>query len=213
MKRGSRPERAKRVECVVVLLAACLAGSDAHAQQSAEGRFELGAQIASVRAGQFDATDIGLGGRVAWRPVRRVGVEAELNVYPREFPGDRAFSRARVEGLFGITGGLSLGPVTPFARVRAGFVDVRESPAPFACILIYPPPLQCTLAAGRTLPAVDLGGGVEIPMTPRAFVRIDLGDRLVRYPAPVFESNPRRIREQPFFGHDFRLATGAGLRF
>ena len=53
----------------------------------------------------------------------------------------------------------------------------------------------------------------RIALTPRTFVRVDLGDRLVRYPGPVFESNPRRIRDGAFFGHDVRFATGAGLRF
>ena len=183
------------------------------AQQSDEGRFELGGQAAWVRAGQFDATDAGFGARVAWLPIPLLGLEAELNLYPGEFPGDRAFSGARVEGLFGTTIGVALDRFRPFARVRAGFVDVREAADPFACILIYPPPLECALAAGRTLAAVDLGGGIDIPVTARTFVRIDVGDRLVRYPAPVFESSPRRIREDPFFGHDFRLATGAGLRF
>ena len=196
-----------------VFLLACAPVAAVHAQQSDEGRFEVGGQVAWARTGQFDATDVGFGARIAWLPVRVLGVEAELNLYPSEFPGDRAFSRARVEGLFGATVGVSFGRITPFARVRAGFVDVHEAAGPFACILIFPPPLECTLAAGRTLAAIDVGGGVSIPMTPRTFVRIDVGDRLVRYPAPVFESSPRRVREDPFFGHDFRLATGAGLRF
>jgi hypothetical protein len=175
--------------------------------------FEIGGQVASARSGQFDAADPGFGGRVAWRPGPLVGLEAELNLYPREFPGTRPFSRTRVEGLFGLTAGVAIGRLRPFARLRPGFVDVREAPAPFPCILIYPPPLACSLAAGRTLPALDIGGGVEIATTSRTFLRVDLGDRLVRYPGPVFEGTPRRIRERPFFGHDFRLATGAGLRF
>jgi hypothetical protein len=118
-----------------------------------------------------------------------------------------------VEGLFGVTAGVAFGRIRPFARLRPGFVDVHESPAPFPCILIYPPPLACALSSGRTLFALDAGGGVEVALTPRTFVRVDLGDRLVRYPGPVFETDPRRIRERSFFGHDFRVATGAGLRF
>lgn len=178
-----------------------------------DARVELGVQVASAQSGQFDARDAGVGGRVAWRPVPLVGLEAEVNVYPRRFPDRRPFSRTRVEGLFGVTAGVAFGPIRPFARLRPGFVDVRESPDPFPCILIYPPPLACALAAGRTLFALDAGGGVEVALTPRTFVRVDLGDRLVRYPGPVFESNPRRIRDGSFFGHDVRLATGAGLRF
>jgi len=176
-------------------------------------RFEAGVQVASARSGQFDAADAGFGARFAWRPGPVVGLEAELNLYPRGFPDRRPFSRTRVEGLFGATAGVTLGRVRPFARLRPGFVDVHESPGPFPCILIYPPPLACALAGGRTLFALDAGGGVEVALTPRTFVRVDLGDRLVRYPGPVFEFDPRRIREDGFFGHDVRFATGAGLRF
>lgn len=178
-----------------------------------EPRLEVGVQVASTQSGQFDAGDAGFGGRIAWRPAPPIGVEAELNLYPRGFPDRRPFSRTRVEGLFGVTAGVTVGRIRPFARLRPGFVDVHEAPAPFPCILIFPPPLACALSSGRTLFALDAGGGVEIAVTPRTFVRVDLGDRLVRYPGPVFESDPRRIREDAFFGHDFRLATGAGLRF
>jgi len=78
--------------------------------------------------------------------------------------------------------------------------------------LIYPPPLSCELAAGRTLPVFDVGGGVEVSATRRTFVRVDAGDRLVKYPGPVIDNNRTR-QDEPFFGHDFRFAVGAGLRF
>jgi hypothetical protein len=136
-----------------------------------------------------------------------------VNLYPHRFPDRQPFSRTRLEGLFGVTTGIGIGRIRPFARARSGFVDVREAPDPFPCIRIYPPPLACSLAAGHTLLALDLGGGAEIGIAERTFVRFDLGDRLVRYPGPVFEGAPRRIREHSFFGHDVRLATGAGLRF
>jgi hypothetical protein len=178
-----------------------------------DARMEAGVQVASTQSRQFDAADAGIGGRIAWQPTSLIGFEAELNLYPRGFPDRRPFSRTRVEGLFGATAGVTLGRVRPFARLRPGFVDVHESPAPFPCILIYPPPLQCALASGRTLFALDVGGGVAITLTPRTFLRVDLGDRLVRYPGPVFEMDPRRIHKDAFFGHDFRFATGAGLRF
>ena len=194
-----------------ILAAALLLQATAAAAQ--DPRFDVGVQVASAQSGQFDAADAGIGGRMAWRPASLVGIEAELNLYPRGFPDRRPFSRTRVEGLFGVTAGVTAGRIRPFARLRPGFVDVHEAPAPFPCILIYPPPLACELASGRTLFALDAGGGVEIALTPRTFVRVDLGDRLVRYPGPVFENNPRRIRDGAFVGHDVRFATGAGLRF
>ncbi len=193
------------------MLAVLILGPRAAAAQDA--RFELGAQVASAQSGPFDAVDSGIGGRIAWQPTRLLGLEAELNLDPRRFPDRRPFSSTRVEGLFGATAGVTFGRVRPFVRLRPGFVDVHEAPAPFPCILIYPPPLACALARGRALFALDAGGGVAVTLTPRTFVRVDLGDRLVRYPGPVMEMDPRRIHRDAFFGHDFRFATGAGLRF
>ena len=175
-------------------------------------RFELGVQVSSVISSQFDATDVGLGGRFAWHPVEPLGIESEINLYPGDFPDQRAFSRDRVEGLFGVTVGPRFGRLRPFARLRSGFLNIREAPEPFACILIFPPPLSCTLASGRTLVAFDIGGGVELFATPRSFVRVDAGDRVLKYPGPVFASNLTR-RDDAFFSHDFRFAAGAGLRF
>ena len=199
---------ARVLRCTLAVLLLQAASSAAQ-----DGRFELGVQVASAQSGQFDAGDAGIGGRIAWQPIPLVALEAELNVYPRHFPDRRPFSRTRVEGLFGATAGVTFGRIRPFARLRPGFVDVHESPDPFPCILIYPPPLQCALASGRTLFALDAGGGVAVAVTPRTFVRVDLGDRLVRYPGPAFDMDPRRIHRDAFFGHDLRFATGAGLRF
>jgi hypothetical protein len=80
-----------------------------------------------------------------------------------------------------------------------------------ACILIFPPPLSCTLAAGRTVFALDAGGGVELFVGRRAFIRIDAGDRILKYPGPSFRSG--RATQQSFFSHDVRLSAGAVIRF
>jgi hypothetical protein len=65
---------------------------------------------------------------------------------------------------------------------------------------------------GRTLAAFDVGGGVEILATQRTFVRLDAGDRLLRYPAPAL-ARRGEARSGAFVGHDFRFAAGACLRF
>jgi hypothetical protein len=169
-------------------------------------------QITSARSGQFDATDVGVGGRMAWRPTDLLGIEGELTVYPGDFPRQRPFSRRRVEALFGPTLAATLGRLQPMARVRPGFVSVLEAPNPFPCIRIFPPPLACELASGRTLLALDIGGGVEIAAGRQTFVRVDAGDLVLRYPGPVFDAE-RVIRRERFFSHNFRLAGGAGMRF
>ena len=173
---------------------------------------EFAVLLAIAFSSQFDASDAGIGGRVGRQVTPLVGVEAEVSHYPSHFPGDRAFSRSRLEGLFGATVGPRTGRARPFARVRPGVLRVQEAPEPLACIAIFPPPLSCELAAGRTLMALDLGGGVDVSVGERTFVRIDAGDRLVKYPGPVFDTD-RNVHDEAFFGHDVRLAFSGGLRF
>ena len=173
------------------------------------GGFELGAQFAGAVSGEFDSTDVGGGVRFAWHPTTMLGAEAEFDFYPRNFG---AFSRSRIEALFGVTAGPRLGRVRPFARARPGFVVFRESLAPFACIAIFPPPLSCNLAAGATVFALDIGGGLEFQPAGRTFLRLDLGDRLMRYPGPAFDNN-FTLQSNAFFSHDFRFAVGGGVRF
>jgi hypothetical protein len=164
--------------------------------------FEIGGQITFTEAGPFDEGDVGVGVRVGWRPRGLLGVEAELNVYPSDVPGEGvAVSSSRVEGLFGVTVGPQLGIVRPFARLRPGFLRYQEAPEPVACILIFPPPLSCQLAAGQTLFAFDIGGGVEVAIGRAMLFRVDIGDRMVRYPDP-YETD-----------HDVRVGVGWAVKF
>ncbi len=201
----------KRLD-VIALIILLLTWPDSAAAQSRAVRFELGVQISSAVSSQFDTTDVGVGGRLAWRPNRWLGIETEITHYPGDFPDPGSFSRARWEGLFGLAVGATFDRVRPFARARPGFVSVRGLSEPIACILIFPPPLACVLASGRNLFALDLGGGLELSVTESTFIRVDAGDRLLRYPGPVFDGN-RKVRDDAFFGHDFRFAAGGGLRF
>jgi hypothetical protein len=175
--------------------------------------FEAGVQVVAASMPQFEGSDFGIGGRLAWRPDDLLAFEGELNLFPGEYPdAGSAFSRRRVEGLFGVTAGLRFGAIRPFAKFRAGFLDVGEAPAPFACILIFPPPLSCALAAGRTVPAFDIGGGIDVDVTSRTFVRVEAGDRMLKYPGPAFDGENVR-QDESFYGHGFRFAAGAGVRF
>jgi histidine triad (HIT) family protein len=175
-------------------------------------RLEAAVHVAAASIPEFEGSDFGIGGRLAWHADDLLSFEGELTLFPGEYPETTlAFSRRRVEGLFGVTAGLRFGRWRPFAKFRAGFLDVQESEQPRVCILIFPPPLSCTLAAGRTLAAFDIGGGVEADVTPRTFIRVEAGDRLLKYPGPaVVESG---VRQESFYGHGFRIAAGAGVRF
>jgi len=175
----------------------------------AQDRFEAAAQIATAHSSEFDANDTGVGGRFAWHPTALIGAEAEMNVYPRGFPSASSFSSSRIEGLFGVTVGPRFARLRPFGKLRPGFLSFHGQPV--VCILIFPPPLSCQLAAGRTVFALDIGGGVELFPAARAVVRIDAGDRVVKYPGPSFRNG--RATQESFFSHDFRFTAGAGVRF
>ena len=171
-------------------------------------RFDAGAHIVATHSSEFDRGDTGVGGRFAWHPVDLIGAEAEMTFYPGDFPSSGSFSRSRIEGLFGLTVGPRIARVRPFAKLRPGFLTFRGQPV--VCILIFPPPLSCQLD-GRTVLALDAGGGVELFATERLIIRVDAGDRLLKYPGPSFRSG--RVAQEPFFSHDFRFSAGAGVRF
>lgn len=174
--------------------------------------FEAGVHVASSRWSEFDGNDLGVGGRLTWKPSPLIGVDAGLTWYPSDFPGDGlAFSGNRLEGLFGITAGPRLNRVRPFVKGAAGFLRTSEAPEPFPCIAIFPPPLHCLMAAGHTLTAFEFGGGVEVTATERTFVRFDLSDRILEYPAPTFNSN-FEVVDDNFYGHALRFTAGIGIR-
>ncbi len=180
--------------------------------QDDDRAFQAGVQFAGAVSSEFDSTDFGVGGRISWHPATLIGVEAELDYYPADFADDPVFSGSRIEGLFGATVGPRIGPLRPFAKLRPGFVTFGEAPEPFVCILIFPPPLACHLASGRTVFALDVGGGVEWLPSDRIVIRVDAGDRAVRYPGPVIDRDGT-VRDDTFFGHDFRFTIGGGVRF
>ena len=174
--------------------------------------FEASVHLASSQWSEFDGTDIGGGGRLTWKPSAATGVDADLTWYPGEFPPDGIpFSGNRFEGLFGVTAGPQLAGFRPFAKLGAGFMNVGGSDAPFACITIFPPPLACVMAGGQTMQAYEFGGGIEILPTGRALLRLDVTDRVLKYPGPSIAD--REVHDEAFWGHALRFTIGAGWRF
>jgi hypothetical protein len=173
--------------------------------------FELGVQFVAAASAEFD-TDPGLTIGLAWRAGALWSADGEIAFYPTGLPQQSQFSRSRIEGLFGVGVGPLVGRVRPFARARAGFLTYRERSELFPCIAIFPPPLACVLAGGRTIPAFDVGGGIAIYPTERTFIRVDLSDRFLRYPGPTFDLSGD-IRDESFFSDDIRFAVGGGVRF
>lgn len=176
-------------------------------------KLDLGGHVVGAQWSEFDSTDLGVGARVSWKPRTVIGLEGEVNWYPSDFPDERfAFSGSRVEGLVAVTAGPRFDRIRPFVRLGAGFLRSSPAPEPFACIAIFPPPLNCLLGAGETMPAFEIGGGLEIATSARTFIRLDAGDRVLRYPGPTF-GPADEISEEGFFGHALKFAFGAGWRF
>ena len=175
--------------------------------------FEAGIHVPVAQWGEFEGNDIGIGGRITWKPSSLLGVDADFAWYPSDFPSDSfAFSGSRVEGLFGVTVGPQIDRWRPFAKVAAGFLRSSEAPEPFACIAIFPPPLNCLMAAGHTMPALEMGGGIQFDVASSTFARADISGRWLRYPGPSFTSFPT-VREEEFWSSGVRLSFGAGVRF
>jgi hypothetical protein len=192
---------------------ALAAGLDVTAlAQSREPRVQAGVQLSTVKVGEFDARDTGAGVLVDVRALGPVWAEAALVRYSGEFPGSRGFSQSRVEGLFGGSVGPTIGRLRPFAKAGAGFLRYSGSDGPVVCIAIFPPPLSCQLAAGRTLPAYELGAGVAIFPGSLTFARVEVSRRFVRYPGPSFTS-AGGVQQDDFYGRDLRVGFSAGLRF
>lgn len=115
-------------------------------------------------------------------------------------------------GIFGGESGDYRCRARPAVRTREA--RLRRRPRVVGPVRQYShlPAAALLLAEGRTLPALDVGGGIEVAATRRTLLRADLGDPVLRYPAPVFDHD-RAIRRRPFLGHDPRIAVAAGLRF
>lgn len=197
----------------LLFVAAALLGTAALAEaQPLARRLQLGVQFVTVSSGEYDVREAGLGGRVSWQLSPLVGVEGEVNAFSGDADNAPVFSGGRTEALFGVTLGPRLGRLRPFARARYGVLAIQQAPEPFACVAIFPPPLACVLASGLNVAAFDLGGGVEVSTTDRTFLRVDVGDRALRYPGSRIGGGGA-VTDEHFLSHELRVAVGGGVRF
>jgi hypothetical protein len=195
-----------RIFCVV--LCVFLLAAPAEAQSP---RAEVGLQLGLRRLSEFDQTELGLGAHVSYRVHRAVAVLGEVSLFPSDL-GSPAFTGARREGLVGLRLAPQLGRRGGYLALRAGAVRFTEAPEPFACILIFPPPLECALAAGRTLPTIQASAGFETFAGKALVLRMEAGDQLLRYPGPGFRPNGE-IFEDDLWSHNLKATVSVGLRF
>ncbi len=198
---------------ILPALAFLALSTSAQAQSGEDRRLEVSGQLAVNDLAELETTDFGFGGRLGFRPTPLLTFEGELNLFPSDIPDEVSVTSSRLEGLFGVKIGPRFDRFSVFGKVRPGFVRFGEAPEPIACILIFPPPLSCVLAAGETVFALDLGGGIELYPTKRSLVRFDVSDLMLQYPGPVLNGDREAFIEGGFWGHNLRLAIGAGFQF
>lgn len=179
-------------------------------------------------------TETGFGARLGYSFNRYATAEAEVNYFPAEraltdpdFTGGR-----KLQGLFGVKVGRRYEHAGVFAKARPGFVTfaegdmrVRQTPGTF-CPAVFPPPLACAEATGRTDFAFDLGGVVELYPSSRAVIRFDFGDTILRTgehlvpavlpPSIAPQIPPSRevvVTSPRATTHNFQASVGIGFRF
>jgi len=191
----------------------CIVPSFALAQSGDDRKLEVGGQLAVTDLAELETTDFGFGGRFGFRATSLFTFEGELNFFPSDIPDEVSVTSSRLEGLIGVKVGPRFDRFSVFGKVRPGFVQFGEAPEPIPCILIYPPPLSCALAAGETVFALDLGGGLELYPTEQSLVRFDVSDLMLQYSGPVLTRDREAVTEDGFWGHNLRISIGAGFRF
>ena len=199
---GAYTDRVKTRLCAAALVLA-LGAASAFGADAGRG-FEGGVSLSALHFGEFDATDLGAGLRGGYRFGKTFALDAELEYFPSEL-GRVPFSASRTAAQLRGRAGVVSGRWGVFAALAPGVVHFGAAPEPIACIAVFPPPLECQLAAGRSVPALGLGAGLELFASERLVVRLEVEDRLLRYPVA--------FRREHRVQHHFRAALGVGLRF
>jgi hypothetical protein len=181
------------------------------AVQAAARPAELAVRGAWTDYAEFDESDFGFGGEASYRFTDWLAADAQLTFFPSDLGEPASFSGSRFEGLFGLRLGHRLGGAGLYAAVRPGFVDFSEPSDPLACILVFPPPLVCTLG-GKSVFALNYGAGLEVLPGERLVVRAEVGDLMLKYPGPAFDED-MEVFEDSLWSHNLRATLSVGLRF
>jgi len=175
---------------------------------------EIGGHVGVLRLSELDTTDTGVGADAAWHVTPALAIDGAFTWFPGSDSSTSSSGRrqSRTLGLAGLRAGVSTGTVDLFARGRAGYLRFGAEPAT-ACILIFPTPLTCQLAAGYTAFAAEVGGGASVGLIPSGRLRasVEAGDLMVRYGVQALR--PNGATTDGFISHNLLLTIGAAWRF
>ncbi len=182
-------------------------------------RFEVGVQFTSLlvqdlitpgsATGPRDHNEPGFGGRFTFNLTDSVAFEAEGNYFTREQLG---FTQGghMFQGQFGAKVGKRFDRWGFFGKARPGFVGFTHV-FDFTGAQI---PFSNNVFVRSYYPSLDVGGVMEIYISPRWMARFDAGDTVIRYRevrvdlfTPPFILQPGQTR------HNLQLSSGIGFRF
>ena len=168
---------------------------------------EVGVHVTALRLSEFSSARMGAGGRVTFNITDRIALEGEVTGFSARVG---APTGGRLQALAGIKAGRRGQTFGVFAKARPGFL--RFARTPIGCIAIFPAPLVCMLAEGRTAFLMDVGGVVEIYPSSPIVIRVDVGDAIVRYGSGPFRRPSGEVRNS-LISHNWQLGVGFGIRF
>jgi hypothetical protein len=180
-------------------------------------RFEVGAQFTSLflepsnpvspltPVPQRERTEPGFGGRFTFNLTENIAFEAEGNYFTR---GQFAFPQGGhvFQGQFGAKAGKRFDKWGLFGKVRPGFVGFTE-------VVEFPDILLPFRFERKIYPSIDLGGVVEVYVSPRWKARFDVGDTIIRYGEVPFVGFISSFTLPGATRHNLQLSSGVGFRF
>jgi hypothetical protein len=164
----------------------------------------VGAQFTSTQLSNGYPNDPAFGGRMTYFFSPLLGLEAQVDFFPR-FERNVMAGGRKIQALFGPRIGSRWHSIGLFAKIRPGFVRYEEGQwkPGILCVAIYPPPAGCVDPQTRL--AFDAGGIIEVYPWSRGIVRVDLGTLFVR-------SNAKSIQHPSTTTRDLQVSAGVTWR-
>lgn len=171
-------------------------------------RAEVGVIYTGVNLEGFGETVNGLGGRFGYNFNRNLALDAEFSFFPETRLGNQQFGQ-KTQAFAGVRAGARTRYVGLFAKARPGVMFIGEVTSGFNC---NGTSFGRTCRPSHNNLALDAGGVLELYPSPRAIIRLDAGDTIVRIrnaTAGVI-GGPAVTSD---ITHNFQFSLGFGYRF
>jgi hypothetical protein len=184
--------------------------------QDQEQRFNIGFFFTGIFLEEIGSRDVGpgtsaagLGGRIAYRILPNVDLDADVIIHP-----NAGVSGERIQGLFGVKAGKQFEKVGLFIKARPGFLYFTKDPFGVADRDSGSDIFSRNWASSME-PSMDIGGVFEYYTERGPVIRFDLGDTIVNYERrTVVISDFVPTREAGgFTTHNRQWSIGLGFRF